>query len=95
MAKRRLLKKDVGYIAGDMFLEVLFIKQYIPDVDKKKADELLGRILDMQDNYTSRAASPTGKHDKKLVKQYYKKFDEDFSKEIETIASEIDGLSKE
>lgn len=95
MAKIRLLKKDIGNIAGDMFMEVLFIKQFIPGVNKEKADLLMGRILEMQDTFIERASSPTGKENKKLVKEYYKKFDEDFSKECESIYTEMDSLSKE
>ena len=41
MAKRRILKKDISRIAGDLFSEVLVCKLYIPGVDKEKADALL------------------------------------------------------
>ena len=92
MAKIRLLKKDIGKIAGDMFMEVLFMKQLIPVVNNEKADALLGRILELQDTFIGRASSPAGKNNKKLVKEYYKKFDEDFSKACESIYDEIAAL---
>ena len=50
MAKRRILKKDISRIAGDLFSEVLVCKLYIPGVDQEKADALLTRILDMEDD---------------------------------------------
>ena len=40
MAKRRELKKNVNYIAGELFSECLINSKFIPGTDKKKADEL-------------------------------------------------------
>jgi hypothetical protein len=47
----------------------------------------------MQDTFLRRAASPAGKENKKLVKEYYKKFDEDFSKECEGIYDSMSELA--
>lgn len=41
MAKRRELKKNVNYIAGELFSECLINSKFIPGTDKKKADELM------------------------------------------------------
>ena len=49
MAKRRILKKEISYVAGELFSEVLVCKLFIPGVEEDKADVLLARILDMQD----------------------------------------------
>ena len=38
MAKRRILKKDISYVAGDLFSEALVCMLYIPGVDSAKAD---------------------------------------------------------
>ena len=48
MAKRRILKKEVADVAGELFAEALFCSLYIPDDDKEKADQVMTRILDMQ-----------------------------------------------
>ncbi|RHJ91051.1 hypothetical protein [Parabacteroides bouchesdurhonensis] len=95
MAKRRILKKDIGYVAGDLFTEVLVCKLYIPGVDADKTDILMSRILDMQDNFISRVSRPDGKDNKKLVKEYYRKLRSDLQEEIDAIAAEIGSLSKE
>lgn len=92
MAKRRNLKRDIGYIAGELFTEVLVTKMLIPGVDHDKADGILGRVLDMQDSFVQRAAKPDGKENKKLVKAYYKKLEEDLEKEIGAIVLEIQTL---
>ena len=49
MAKRRILKKEISHIAGELFTEALVCRLYIPGVDPAQADTLMARILDMQD----------------------------------------------
>ena len=95
MAKRRILKKEIGCVAGDLFLEILVCKLYIPGVDTEKADVVLSRVLDMQDNFISRANHTDGKDNKKLVKDYYRKLRADLQEEVNAIAAEIGELSKE
>ena len=41
MASRRELKKNVNYIAGELFTECLINSMFIPGTDKDKADELM------------------------------------------------------
>ena len=57
MAKRRILKKEISYVAGELFSEVLVCKLFIPGVEEDKADVLLTRILDMQDEFMVLPAS--------------------------------------
>lgn len=95
MAKRRILKKDISYVAGDLFSEVLICKLYIPGVDQEKADVLMTRVLDMQDEFIKRAHRPDGKDNKALVKEYYSKLRVDLVTEVNAIAAEIGELSKQ
>lgn len=53
MASRKVLKKNVNYIAGELFTECLVNSLYVPGTDKKKADELMSEILKMQDEFIS------------------------------------------
>ena len=69
MAKRRILKKEISYVAGELFTEALVCKLYIPGVNQEKADALMARILDMQDSYIVRAGHPDGKDNKALVRK--------------------------
>ena len=48
MASRKALKKNVNYIAGELFAECLMNSLYVPGTDKKKADELMGEIQPYQ-----------------------------------------------
>lgn len=95
MAKRRNLKRDIGYVAGELFTEVLVAKMLVPGIDHDKGDQLLGRILDMQDEFVQRAAKPDGKENKKLVKEYYKKLEADLQQAINAIVDDIHALNKE
>ena len=58
MASRRELKKNVNYIAGELFMECLVNSLYVPGTDKTKADELMGRILSVQDELSAESAIP-------------------------------------
>ena len=94
MAKRRLLKKEVSYIAGDLFTEALFCKLYIPGVDEEKADILLSKILDVQDKFRQRAGKTDGKDNKKIVRAYYNDLWTKLIEEVNTIGKEIEALNK-
>ena len=60
MAKRRILKKEISQVAGELFTEALIFKLYVPQVDIENAEKLMSRILDMQDQFIGRAGSPDG-----------------------------------
>lgn len=94
MAKRRILKREVADVAGELFAETLFCSLHLPNTDKEKADQVMTRILDMQDNFICRISHPDGKDNSVLVKAYYKKLKEDLQKEVNAIAEEIRELSK-
>lgn len=94
MASKRLLKKNIGYIAGDLFTEVLICKLFIPATDQDQAEVLMTRILDMQDEFVKRANRPDAKENKKRVKVYYSKLIADLQAEINSIGTEIAELSK-
>lgn len=94
MAKRRILKKYISYAAGDLFTEALVCKLYIPGVEKEKAEVVMSRILDMQDEFIRRANRPDGKENSTLVKEYYRKLMVDLQTEIDAISVEINELSK-
>lgn len=94
MAKRRFLKKDINYVTGELFSEILVCRLYIPGTDKEQADVLMTRVLDMQDDFLARAQRPDGKDNKTLVKEYYRKLRVDLQTSVNAIATEIGTLTK-
>lgn len=87
MASRRTLKKNVNYIAGELFTECIVNSLYVPGTDKKKADELMAEVLNMQDEFISRISHTEPGN----VKVFYKKFRADFNKKVDEI---IDAMGK-
>ena len=88
MASRKNLKKNVNYIASELFAECLVNSLYVPGTDKSKADELMSTILNMQDEFISRIShTPPGN-----VKGYYKKFNEDFNAKVDEIIEAMNNL---
>lgn len=87
MASRRELKKNVNYIAGELFSECLINSLYVPGTDKTKADALMGEILGMQDEFISRISHTEPGN----VKGFYKKFGSDFNAKVDEI---IDAIAK-
>lgn len=89
MASRKGLKKNVNYIAGELFTECLVNSLFIPGTDKVKADELMTEILKTQDEFVSRISHTEPGN----VKGFYKKFRADFNAKIDEIISAIAKLN--
>lgn len=90
MANRRQLKKSINYIAGELFTECLVNSLYVPGTDKAKADEVMGEILTIQDDFICRIShTEPGK-----VKEYYKKLRSDFNEKVNEIIDKITLLNK-
>ena len=87
MASRRNLKKNVNYIAGELFSECLVNSMFVPGTDKVKADELMNEILLMQTDFISRISHTEPGN----VKGFYKKFHVDFNAKVNEI---IDAIAK-
>ena len=78
MASRRELKKNVNYIAGELFTECLINSMFIPGTDKVKADEFVTRISHTEPGN---------------VKGFYKKFRADFNAKVNEIIEAIGKLN--
>ena len=86
MASRRELKKNVNYIAGELFAECL-MSSMADKANKEKADEILTRILVMQDEFLSRISHTEPGN----VSEFYKKFRSDFNAKVNEI---VDAITK-
>ncbi len=90
MASRRQLKKNVNYIVGELFTECLVNSLYVPGTDVAKADELMGEILKMQEEFISRISHTQPGN----VQEYYRKFRKDFNAKVDEIIDGIEKLNK-
>ncbi len=89
MANRRNLKKSINYIASELFTECMVNKLYIPGTNAEKADDLMGRILNMQDEFLSRVSHAEPGN----TKGFFKKLNADLQEEINAIIEEIGKLN--
>lgn len=88
MAKRRILKKRVNNVIGELFTECVVVSQVVPGVDASKADAVLVRILNVQNDFVCRISHTEPGN----VKGFYKAFRADFQKQVEGIIDEIGAL---
>ncbi|MBQ8501480.1 MAG: hypothetical protein IJ494_04115 [Bacteroides sp.] len=88
MAKRRTLKKNINYIASELFMEALVNNLYVPGTDKQKADQLMGEILNMQNEFICRVNHTEPGN----VKGFYKKLQEDFNTKVNEILEAMSNL---
>jgi len=89
MASRKELKKNVNYIAGVLFTECLVNTMDNPEVDQKKADELMTEVLVMQNEFVSRISHTEPGN----VKGFYRKFRRDFDAKVTEIIDAIEKLN--
>ena len=87
MANKRNLKKAINYVASDLFLECIVLKQ-IKKADAAKADEILADILCLQNEFLARAGHP----EPGCVKKYYRKLNEDFGNEVGNIIRRMQAM---
>lgn len=88
MASRRNLKKNVNYIAGELFAECLINSLYVPGTDRDKAEQLMADILYMQNEFTRRISHTEPGN----VKGFYKKFHADFNEKVSEIITKLGQL---
>lgn len=89
MSNRRNLKKQVNYIAGELFTECMINSLFVPGTDKAKADQLMADVLEMQQELISRLSHTQPGQ----VKQFYKKYHEDLNASIKAIVDKIGALN--
>lgn len=86
--KRRQLKKQVNYIVGELFAECVVLSRVVPGIDEKKIDDLMARVLYMQDDFVSRISHTQPGN----VKGFYKAFKADFQAQVDAIIDEMGNL---
>lgn len=87
MANKRDLKKGINYVASELFLECIVLKQ-IKNADATTVDVILADILNLQNEFLARAGHP----EPGCVKKYYRKLNEDFSNEVEGLIRRMQAM---
>ncbi len=91
MAKRRILKKNINGICGELFLGCAFLAGQNGSEDKNnKVQAILGDILKLRNDIISRISHTEPGN----VKLFYKKLREDFNKRTDEIIDNIATLEE-
>lgn len=88
MANRRDLKKNINYICSELFAECVAIMHYNLNVKQEDVDNVMARILWVQDEFISRISHTEPGN----VKGFYKKLKADFNAQVEEIINSISQL---
>lgn len=91
MANKRTLKKGVAYWTDDL-ITTLYYKSAVDSSDNEKVANLIVKAAKIKSEFIARINHIDKKDDRKAVKAYFKKFDDDFVKEVSAIAEEINKL---
>lgn len=89
MAKRKDLKRNINYICSELFAECVAISLYKKDVDRGNVDDILERIILMQDDFLRRI-SHTEPGSERL---FYKKLRLDFQTQVDEVLDMIGNLN--
>lgn len=94
MANKRNLKKEINAITAALIGEYLLTSEFIPGVDIEKANLVLGKVMDLRQEFVARVGANGGK-DSKQVKAYYKQLKNDFNVKVDEIISDFEAITKE
>ena len=88
MAKRRILKKNINYICSELFAECVALMHYKVDVKQDDVDNIMSRILNMQDEFISRISHTQ----QGSTKAFYKKLYKDLNEQVAEVVNSIEQL---
>ncbi len=91
MASRRKLKKAIRFVSTELITE-MYILSLFKKIDGQVIDDIVMKVVQMNDNLVARVNHVDGKEDSKIVKSYFKKLREDWEKGIEEIMEEVGKL---
>lgn len=89
MAKRRILKKTINACCSEMFADCVAVQLFDKNITREKIDSIMMRVLDLQLDLLKRVShvEPGNTH------LFFKKLEEDFSRESEEIYKALAALS--
>ncbi len=88
MAKRKDLKKNINYICSELFAECVALSLYKLNVKQEDIDNLMTRILLMQDEFISRISHTEPGN----AKGFYKRLCSDLNEQTNDIINAISQL---
>jgi hypothetical protein len=89
MAKKRNLKRHVNFICSELFAEGVAVSLYKKNVDQNYMNDILSRILYMQDDFLRRLSHVEPGSEK----LFYKKYKQDFHQQVDEVLDMIGNVN--
>jgi hypothetical protein len=83
MASRKNLKKEIGYVIGELFTECMIYTELVPGADKKASDEILIDLMNIENEFIKRINHTEPGNAKVYYRKLYKDFDESIVKVLD------------
>ncbi len=90
MAKRRLMKKSLQVVMGELFTASI-VASMRDDADAQKVHEVQGKIISAHSDFNARLTH----YDRKNAKAYFRQYREDVAKALDGIIGDLEPLLKE
>ncbi len=92
MASRRSLKKDIRFLANDLFTNSYLKQAFFDNVDQDKLAEVVVKSVDFQNQLLAKANHPDAKDNPKMVKDYYKKLRKEMMEKYVSLSEDLNNL---
>ena len=95
MASRRNLKKIIHIDVEEMLFSLSILHAEASEERKPALEELISKVIDSEKDFIARISHTDGRGERKLVRKYYSKLQEEYVHFANEIDGEIDKLADE
>lgn len=92
MASKRELKKDMNSLIFEVVSECYSFADIYPETDYAKADEIIEKAMDIQDETITSINNVDKSLSSKETKKYFNELKTEFIKKVEALFKELDDL---
>lgn len=93
MASVRRLKKDIDYLVSEVVADCYTFTYFHP-AKEAQAIDIINEAITLRQDLISRANTPDGKDNKKIVKAYYKAIWKELLEKVDGMFNKISELGK-
>ena len=95
MANKRNLKKDIQYMTEVILADATIVSEIlVEEAELQQIEEVMVAAVEMYNELISRVNNPDGKDNPALVKQHYKKIQQDLLSKYDELSAKVYTLAK-
>lgn len=92
MANKRDIKKNIDYLISEVVSDCYTFKYLFPDKNQKEVDKIIKDTVDFRNELIKRVNHPDGKDNKKLIKNHYKKVNQDLFDNVDNYGDRLNKM---